>query len=110
MRTGSRALPDTATAPLDVTALSQPATFAAAMKERAHRHPETRLAVGARLALVRKAAGITQVEVSEKLGRPPSWIAKLETGRRSLLFVEAVDLAELYGVSLTALNPKSQWS
>jgi transcriptional regulator with XRE-family HTH domain len=68
-----------------------------------------RLALARRLALVRKAAGLTQIEVSERLRRPRSWIGKLETARRSLLFYEAIELAELYEVPLSALDPGHEW-
>ena len=48
---------------------------------------------------------MTQVGVSQRLGRVNSWIAKLERGQRSLLFSEAVELADLYGVALHELWP-----
>jgi transcriptional regulator with XRE-family HTH domain len=68
-----------------------------------------RATLAVRLALVRKAAGLTQIEVSDRLHRPRSWIGKLETARRSLLFSEAIELAELYGVPLSALDPGQNW-
>lgn len=43
----------------------------------------------------RKAAGMTQTEVAEKLGRPQSYIAKIEGGERRLDLVELMDLADV---------------
>jgi len=68
---------------------------------------ELRQAIGAHLAQLRRNAGMTQIAVSEQLGRVKSWIAKLERGQRSLLFSEAVELAELYGISLKTIWPPS---
>jgi transcriptional regulator with XRE-family HTH domain len=65
--------------------------------------PEVRAATAARLASLRKAAGLSQIEVSDRLGHPKSWIGKLETGRRSLLFSEAVAITDLYGIGLREL-------
>ena len=60
------------------------------------------LAVGRRLAAMRNEAGLTQVEVGRRLGFAQSRIAKLEIGTRRLLFSEAIAIAELYGVTLSA--------
>ncbi|HWH37282.1 MAG TPA: helix-turn-helix transcriptional regulator [Candidatus Limnocylindrales bacterium] len=65
----------------------------------------TRLAIASRLVELRKAAGLTQVAVCEQIGKPKGWIAKLETGRRSLLFSEATVLAALYAVDVAAIAP-----
>ena len=70
--------------------------------------PDLRAAIAARLGEIRRAAGMTQVSVCEQLRKPKSWIGKLETGRRSLLFSEAMALARLYGVELTALLPADE--
>lgn len=70
--------------------------------------PALRAAIAARLVALRKKAGLTQIEVSERLGRPKSWIGKLETGRRSLLFSEAILLADLFGSSVADLAPQHE--
>lgn len=64
-----------------------------------------RLEIAAQLAAARRAAGMTQVDVSDRLQRPRSWIGKLESGRRGLLFSEALELAQLYGIELAGLAP-----
>lgn len=65
-----------------------------------------RAALAAQLVQSRKLAGLTQMDVSERLGKPRSWIAKLERGNRGLLFSEAIVLARLYGIEVGALVPR----
>lgn len=45
----------------------------------------------------RKAAGLTQAEVAERLGRYQSYIANIETGQRRVDVVELVELAAAIG-------------
>lgn len=49
----------------------------------------------AALKQARKAQGITQMQLAEALGRPQSFIAKIESGERRLDVVEFVHLARL---------------
>lgn len=51
----------------------------------------------------RKAAGLTQSEVAQKLGRPQSYVAKVEGGERRVDIVELIDLAQVIGLDLEAL-------
>lgn len=53
------------------------------------------------LKKARKERGITQAQLAEALGRPQSFIAKIESGERRLDVVEFVHLARLVG-----LDPK----
>ena len=64
-------------------------------------------AVGTLLGDARQAAGLSQSEVAKRMGVAQSRIAKLELGTRRLLFVEAVDLADLYGVELARFDPRT---
>lgn len=48
----------------------------------------------------RIAAGLTQVQISEKLGRSQSFISDVELGKRRLDIVELRDIAQLCGTSL----------
>ena len=48
--------------------------------------------IGGRLALVRKACGLNQRQLAERVGRPASYIAKLELAERRL---DVIDLEEL---------------
>ncbi|MBU1695033.1 MAG: helix-turn-helix domain-containing protein [Verrucomicrobia bacterium] len=50
----------------------------------------------ARLRLARKQAGMTQVEVSIKLGKSHSYVSKCELGERRVDFIEALQFAKLY--------------
>lgn len=43
---------------------------------------------------VRKAAGVTQVELAERLGKPQSFVSKIERGERRLDVIEFCQLAE----------------
>lgn len=45
------------------------------------------------LIAARKAAGVTQVELSERLGKPQSWVSNVERGHRR------VDVIEFCGIS-----------
>ena len=67
-------------------------------------------AIGTLLGDARAAAGLSQSEVAKRLGVAQSRIAKLELGTRRLLFVEAVELAEVYGVDLGRFDPRSYTS
>ena len=48
----------------------------------------------------RKAAGLTQAEVAERIGQPQSFIAKVEGGERSLDVVEFVAVATVIGLDM----------
>lgn len=54
-----------------------------------------------RLVQARKDAGLTQVEVSQKLGKAHSFISKCELGERRVDFVELQQLAGIYGKELS---------
>jgi len=62
--------------------------------------------LGERLAAARGQAGLSQLAAARALGIPQSVIAKLELGKRQLLFLEALRLAGLYGVDCRELGPK----
>ncbi|MBK0053064.1 helix-turn-helix transcriptional regulator [Stenotrophomonas sp. S39] len=51
----------------------------------------------------RVAAGLTQTQVSEQLGRSQSFISDVERGKRRLDIVELRDIAHLSGLSLVEL-------
>ena len=46
------------------------------------------------LVLARKASGLTQMQVAEKLSKPQSYIAKVEGADRKLDVMEFVELCE----------------
>jgi transcriptional regulator with XRE-family HTH domain len=50
-----------------------------------------------RLRQAREAAALTQVQVAEKLGKPQSYVSKVESGERRIDPVELAQFAEIYG-------------
>jgi transcriptional regulator with XRE-family HTH domain len=63
------------------------------------RHRQLRELLKAR----RKAAGLTQTVVAQRLGKPPSYVAKYEGGDRRLDILELLDLAAVIGFDPCAL-------
>lgn len=53
------------------------------------------------LKQARKQAGLTQVEVATRLGKPHSFVSKCELGERRVDFVELQRFAKIYGKELT---------
>jgi transcriptional regulator with XRE-family HTH domain len=62
--------------------------------------------IGRLLGDAREDAGLPQSAAARTLGAAQSRIAKLELGRRRLLFAEAVLLAQLYGVEISRFDPR----
>ena len=58
-----------------------------------------------RLRDARASAGLTQRDVAARLNRPPSFIAKVESGERRLDVLELDDLAAIYGKPLDWFVP-----
>lgn len=63
--------------------------------------------IGRRLAQARVAAERTQAQAADALGLAQTAIAKLEAGARTLGFLEALELADLYGVSVLRFDPRA---
>ena len=60
------------------------------------------------VALLRKAregSGLTQQEVARLLGRPQSYVSKVETCERRVDYVELLQLCRVIGVALDAVTP-----
>jgi transcriptional regulator with XRE-family HTH domain len=64
--------------------------------------------LGASLARARQAASLTQVGAAALLGVSQSRLAKLETGRRRLTYLDAVRVARAYGVSISSFEPSPE--
>jgi transcriptional regulator with XRE-family HTH domain len=60
-------------------------------------------AIATRLALARKQAGLSQLQVAKILGLNRPSISEMEAGRRNVLAEELAILAEAYGVSISWL-------
>ena len=60
-------------------------------------HSERHKKLRALLIAARKAAGLTQTVVADRLGKPPSYVAKYEGGDRRLDVLEFLDIATAIG-------------
>jgi transcriptional regulator with XRE-family HTH domain len=60
------------------------------------RHGSAYAALAAKLRDARKDAGLTQEEAARLLGKPQSFVSKLESGERRLDAVELLTIAQLY--------------
>lgn len=54
-----------------------------------------------KLQKARSEAGFTQVEVSQKLKKPQSYISKIERGERRIDITELSILAKIYGKEIS---------
>jgi transcriptional regulator with XRE-family HTH domain len=55
---------------------------------------------GFRLLLIeaRNSAGLTQIDIARKLGRPQSFVSKYERGERRLDVIEFIEVARAIGI------------
>jgi transcriptional regulator with XRE-family HTH domain len=77
------------------------------MTRLAPKHSPAYLELAQRLRQAREAAGLTQVQAAEALGRPQSFVSKCESGERRLDVLELSAFGALYGKDLdffTGLN------
>lgn len=58
------------------------------------------------LIAARHESGLSQKVVADRLGKPPSFIAKIELGERRLDLVEFVAIARVLGLTPEALMAK----
>lgn len=65
---------------------------------------------GFRLLLIeaRNSAGLTQVDLARKLGRPQSFVSKYERGERRLDIVEFLEIAGAIGIDPAQFVQKLQ--
>ncbi len=53
-----------------------------------------------RLNLAREQAGLTQVEVAQKLGKPQSFVSKCEQGERTVDVIDLLKFSKIYHCDL----------
>ena len=66
------------------------------------------IAIGRLAGDARQARGLTQTDAARRLGMTQSKLAKIETGERRLYLRDAIAMAGLYGVDLSAFDPRSR--
>jgi transcriptional regulator with XRE-family HTH domain len=62
-----------------------------------------------RLVAARKQAGITQEALSKKLGRPQSFVSKIENGERRIDVVELLEIAGYINIDACELIQELQY-
>lgn len=55
------------------------------------------------LVAARRSRGLTQIELSQLLGRPQSFVSKYERGERRLDLVEVLEITVVLGIDAGAL-------
>lgn len=58
------------------------------------------------LRQLRKEAGLRQVDLAEKLGRPQSYVSKYESGEKNLDILEVKEVCDALGVGLSNFTKK----
>lgn len=66
-------------------------------------HSEAYAALIDVLVSARKEAGLTQQQVADRLGKPQSFVSKVERGERRIDVIEFSAVAEAIGITPTAL-------
>lgn len=65
------------------------------------------IALGSRIASARLTKGLSQKSVAVDLGLSQQAVARIELGQRTLSFIEALDLAALFGIDPMDLDPRN---
>jgi ribosome-binding protein aMBF1 (putative translation factor) len=61
----------------------------------------------ARIRAVRQSADISQQALAAKLGRPQSYVSKIESGERRIDVIETLELCRALDIKLTKLVPEN---
>ena len=61
----------------------------------------------ARFRALRERLGLSQRDLAKKLGKPQTYISKVETCERRIDLIEALRLCEVLGVTLEAVIPSN---
>jgi transcriptional regulator with XRE-family HTH domain len=63
------------------------------------------LEIVSRLRAARKSSGISQAALAERLGKPQSFVSKIETCERRMDLLEALELCRALGVDIVTIVP-----
>lgn len=66
--------------------------------------------IGKRLREIRMERGLRQVEIAHALGKPQSYVSKIESGEKSLHLYEAFDYAKALGITSEQLVENAEAS
>lgn len=69
-------------------------------------HDQRYIEVVALMRKARKRAGRTQREVARRLGKPQSYVSKVETCERRADYVEVLEMCRAVGAQLGEVTPK----
>lgn len=69
-------------------------------------YSEKQRILGDWLVKSRKKAGLTQIELAKKLGKPQSFVAKYEGGERRLDVIELLEIAYILGADVKTILKK----
>lgn len=67
---------------------------------------QTRDRIGLRIMGLRKLAGLTQEQLSERAGLQRSHISKIEAGKYAVTFETIQSIAEALGMTVDIIDPK----
>jgi len=56
--------------------------------------------LGEKIAIIRRSKGISQVFITNKLGKTSAWLSNIEKGRRDIGAEELNQVAEILGVDI----------
>jgi ribosome-binding protein aMBF1 (putative translation factor) len=68
-------------------------------------HDPRYLEIVGRLRRAREDRGVGQGELGARLGRPQSYVSKIETGERRVDLIETLDICRALGIQLDVLVP-----
>lgn len=66
--------------------------------------------IGKRLREIRMEHGLRQVEIAHALGKPQSYVSKIESGEKSLHLYETFDYAKALGITSEQLVENAEAS
>lgn len=66
----------------------------------------TRERIGQRIAMLRKSAGLNQIQLAERAGLQSSHISRIEAGKYAVTLETVQAIAEALGMTVDIIDPK----